>query len=299
MSLRILVAGRDGQLARALARHRWPAGWVVACRGRADFDIADADADRHIAAAFAAFAPSLVINAAAYTAVDKAESDRDAAFALNRDGPARLAAACARAGAPLIHISTDSVFNGTKAGAYREDDAVAPIGVYGASKEAGERAIRAALAEHVIVRTSWVFGPDGHNFVKLMLRLGAEKDELGVVSDQHGCPTAADDLAAALATVAAAIADGRRDGWGTFHVAGDQAMSRIEQARDIFAGAAARGRKTPRLRPVSMREFAAPAPRPANAILDSARFAAVYGGPARPWLPALDRTLDAIFAAQT
>lgn len=296
MSARILVVGRSGQLARALARHRWPAHATLAAHGRDSLDIAAPDADARIAALFAAFAPTVAINAAAYTAVDKAESEPDAAFALNRDGPARLAAACAKAGIPLIHISTDSVFDGTKSGAYGEDDPVAPAGVYGASKEAGERAIRAALPAHVILRTSWVFGPDGHNFVKLMLRLGAEKDELSVVSDQRGCPTAADDLAAAIARAADALALGRRDAFGTFHVAGDDAMTRIEQARDVFAAAAARGRKAPRLKPMSMRDFAAPAPRPANATLDSARFAAVFGAQERPWRPALERCLDAIFA---
>lgn len=298
MSARIVVVGRSGQVARALARHRWPAGTTIECRGRDRLDIAAAGSADAIGAAIAASGATLVVNAAAYTAVDKAESEPDAAFALNRDGPARLAAACVAAGIPLIHISTDSVFDGSKAGAYVEDDPVAPAGVYGTSKEEGERAVRAALPAHVILRTSWVFGPDGHNFVKLMLRLGAEKDELGVVSDQRGCPTAADDLAAAIAAVAGALAAGRRDGWGTFHVAGDDAMTRIEQARDIFAAAAARGRKAPRLKPVSMRDFAAPAPRPANAVLDSAHFAAVYGTIRRPWRAALDRCLDAIFAPQ-
>jgi len=199
---------------------------------------------------------------------------------------------------PLIQVSTDSVFDGTKHGAYREDDPVAPAGVYGLSKEAGERAIRTRLAAHVILRTSWVFGPDGHNFVKLMLRLGEGKDELRVVADQHGRPTAADDLAAAIAHVARRIAEGDRDDlWGTYHVAGDDAMSRIEQARDIFAAAAARGRAVPRLVPMSMREYAAPAPRPANAVLDCTSFGARFGGPARPWLPALARCLDRLLPA--
>ena len=290
----VLVIGRTGQVAQALARQRWPEGMAVVCRGRDTLDIAAPDAEAAIAAAIAATGARVVVNAAAYTAVDRAESERDAAFALNRDGPARLAAACARADLPLIHVSTDSVFDGTKRSAYREDDPVAPLGVYGASKEAGERAIRERLAAHVILRTSWVFGPDGHNFVKLMLRLGDGKEELRVVADQHGRPTAADDLAAAIAHVAARIGGGRQDLWGTFHVAGDDAMSRMDQARDIFAVAAARGRAVPRLVPMAMRDFPAAAPRPANAVLDCAAFARSFGGPARPWPAALARCLDVL-----
>jgi dTDP-4-dehydrorhamnose reductase len=289
----VLVIGRSGQAAQALARHRWPASTTVTCRGRDTLDIAAPGAARAVAEAIAATGATVVVNAAAYTAVDRAEAERDAAFALNRDGPAHVAEACAAARVPLIHISTDSVFDGTRKGAYREDDPVAPLGVYGESKEAGERAVRERLAAHLILRTSWVFGPDGHNFVKLMLRLGEGKDELRVVADQHGRPTAADDLAGAIAHAAARIA-GAPDLSGTYHVAGDDAMSRIEQARDVFAAAAARGRKAPRLVAMSMREYAAPAPRPANAVLDCTRFARAFGGPARPWLPALARCLDAL-----
>jgi dTDP-4-dehydrorhamnose reductase len=289
--MNVLVIGRSGQLAQALARHPWPAGTRVACHGRDTLDIAAVNSDTAIAAAIAANGASVVVNAAAYTAVDRAESEHDAAFALNRDGPGRLATACERAGAALIHVSTDSVFDGTKPSAYRDDDPVAPAGIYGSSKEAGERAVRTRLAAHVILRTSWVFGPDGHNFVKLMLRLGEGKDELRVVADQYGRPTAADDLAAAIAHVASRCAAGEAV-WGTYHVAGDDAMSRIDQARDIFAAAAARGRKGPRLVPMSMREYAAAAPRPANAVLDCTRFAARFEAPSRPWLPALARCLD-------
>ena len=163
--------------------------------------------------------PDLVINAAAYTAVDKAESEPELAFAVNRDGPAALAEACQAIGAPLIHVSTDYVFDGSKRGAYVEEDPVNPASVYGASKEAGESAIRARLPAHVIIRSSWIYAPMGQNFVRTMLRLGRERPELRVVDDQTGSPTAAAELARAVQGAAGALLAGGRD-YGTFHFAG-------------------------------------------------------------------------------
>ena len=211
--MKLLVAGAGGQVGHELRRLQWPAGYAVVALDRAGLDIAGHDA---VFAAMARHSPDLVINAAAYTAVDKAESEPEAAQAGNCDGPANLAAACREAGVPLIHISTDYVFDGSKEGPYREDDPVKPLGAYGRTKEAGDRAVREALREHVIVRTAWVYSAHGHNFVKTMLRVGAERPVLRVVADQRGCPTSAADIAGALASIVERIAAGE-ESWGAYH----------------------------------------------------------------------------------
>src|SRR3954452_18110890 len=219
--MKLLVLGAAGQVGRELCRLAWPAGTAIASMDRAEIDIADRDA------AFGSVArerPEIVINAAAYTAVDRAESEPVAAWAANCTGPANLAAACRAAAIPLIHLSTDYVFDGRKAGPYREDDPVNPLGVYGKSKEAGDRAIRAALPEHVILRTAWVYSAHGQNFVKTMLRLADERPVLRVVADQTGSPTSAADIAAAIARIAIHVMAGDAvrdtDPWGTYHFAG-------------------------------------------------------------------------------
>src|SRR6266446_2039016 len=196
--MKLLVLGAGGQVGRELCRREWPAGCHLAAFDRGDVDITRADS---IVAAMRRERPDMVINAAAYTAVDRAESEPDAAWAANCTGPAQLAAACREAAIPLIHISTDYVFDGSKAGPYREDDPVNPHGVYGRSKEAGDRALRQAIAEHVILRTAWVYSAHGHNFVKTMLRLAGERPVLRVVADQIGSPTSAADIAAAIGTI--------------------------------------------------------------------------------------------------
>ena len=201
--MKILVLGTSGQVGHALMRASWPANAAVAGLARPAVDMADPGSLDRV---MAEHAPDLVVNATAYTAVDKAESERDTAFAINRDGPAHLAAACAARGAALIHISTDYVFDGSKPAPYVEDDPVAPVNAYGASKEAGEAAVRSLAPRHVILRTSWVYAAHGANFVKTMLRLGRERPELGVVADQIGAPTAADDIASAIVRIAERIA---------------------------------------------------------------------------------------------
>src|SRR3954468_19088888 len=197
--MKLLVLGAGGQVGHELRRHSWPADTVLTALDRGGLNIARRAA---VVAAIAGERPDIVVNAAAYTAVDRAETERDAAWAANCDGPAHIAAACRDVGIPLIHISTDYVFDGSKSGPYREDDPVDPLGVYGASKEAGEREVRAALREHVILRTAWVYSAHGHNFVKTMLRLAAERPVLRVVADQTGAPTSAADIAAAIARIA-------------------------------------------------------------------------------------------------
>jgi dTDP-4-dehydrorhamnose reductase len=286
---RILVIGRSGQLARALAEATWPAGIALASLSRAEIDLAR---PAGVAAAVAAEKPDLVINAAAYTAVDKAESEPELAFAVNRDGPAALAEACLALGAPLIHVSTDYVFDGAKRGPYVEEDPVHPVSVYGASKEAGESAIRARLPAHVILRTAWVYAPQGQNFVRTMLRLGRERPEIRVVDDQVGCPTAAAELARAVAAAALGLLAGGR-GYGTFHFCGAGETSWFGFAQAIFELA---GGPRPRLVPIPTAGYPTPARRPANSVLDSAKFARLYGVTARPWRESLARCLKDIAA---
>ena len=288
---RILVIGHAGQLATALAEKSWPADIAVACLGRDRIDLAQPSLARE---AVIAEKPDLVINAAAYTAVDKAESEPGLAFTINRDGPAALAEACLAIGAPLIHVSTDYVFDGSKRGAYVEEDPVNPASVYGASKEAGESAIRARLPTHVIIRSSWIYAPMGQNFVRTMLRLGRERPELRVVEDQTGSPTAAEELARAVEGAAKALLAGGRD-YGTFHFAGSGSTSWFGLAQAIFE--LAEGPR-PRLIPIPTSGYPTAARRPANSVLDSSKFARLYGVTARPWRDSLARCLRDIAARE-
>ncbi|MCF8506876.1 MAG: dTDP-4-dehydrorhamnose reductase [Caulobacter sp.] len=286
----LLVTGAGGQLGRALAGRGPAAGFTVTALDRAGLDIADA---AQVAAAIARHRPDAVINAAAFTAVDAAESRPDEAFAVNRDGPARLAAACREAGIALVHVSTDYVFDGTKGTPWTEADPVHPLGVYGASKEAGERAVRAALETHLIVRTAWVWDVAGHNFVRTMLRLGAERDRLTVVDDQRGTPTAARDLADALLTATRTALAGN-DGWGTYHFTGGGETTWFGFAREIFRLAAAAGRRVPVVEPIPSSAWPTPARRPADSRLDCHAFTRRFGVSPVPWTEALARDLPAM-----
>lgn len=285
---RVLVVGA-GQLGTELMRLSWPGGVTVTQHDQDTLDITDRAA---VLAAVRDLRPELVVNAAAYTAVDKAESDADTAFAVNRDGPAHLAAACAETGAALVHVSTDYVFDGGKTGAYAETDPVAPLGVYGVSKEAGERAVRETLPRSLILRTAWVFSAHGHNFVKTMLRLAAEREELRVVADQHGCPTAAADLAAAIMHSALYCLDRGEDApWGTYHVCGTGPTTWHGFAEAIVDGQAATTGKRPPVRPITTADFPTPASRPANSVMDTTRFTTTFGQPLRPWRDGLAEVL--------
>jgi dTDP-4-dehydrorhamnose reductase len=277
----ILVVGRSGQLATELSRYRWPAGTHVVALGRPELDIADRVA---VLGAVERTAPSLVINAAAYTAVDRAEAEPEAAFAVNHLGARHLAEAAARHSVPLIHVSTDYVFDGCAARPWCEDDATGPLGAYGRSKLAGEQAIRETLRQHVIIRTSWLFAAQGQNFVHTMLRLGAERPSLGIVDDQLGCPTGAADLARVIAAVAASLKEGNT-AYGTYHYAGDGPVTWYQFARAIFDLAAPA--PPPELRPITTAQFGAPAPRPAYSVLDCHRIGEVFGIWQRPWLDEL------------
>jgi dTDP-4-dehydrorhamnose reductase len=290
----ILLFGAHGQLGRELTRAATSQGMQLAALSHADADIADPAAVR---GAVARHKPSLAVNAAAYTRVDAAETDTDAAQHTNETGAAVLAAACATADVPLIHVSTDYVFDGSKRTAYVEDDPIAPIGAYGRTKAAGERAVREAARKHVILRTSWVYGEFGQNFLKTMLKLAATRDELRVVSDQRGCPTSTADLAAAILAIAPRLGSDEPV-WDTYHFAGSGVTTWHGFASRIVAAQAPLTGRTPRVIPIPTKDFPTPARRPANSELDCAKFARVFGFHGRPWTEETDRVTRALVRAK-
>lgn len=288
----ILIAGRNGQVAGELAAQLTAAGTPFLALGRDGLDIADPGA---IERTVADVGPAVVINAAAYTAVDKAEDEPEVARAINALGAGRLAAAAQQAGAPIIHVSTDYVFDGSKNGAYTETDPANPLGVYGATKLEGELLVAAANPRHVIVRTAWVYSPHGSNFVKTMLRLAASRDEIGVVADQRGSPTSAADLATALLAIASrvrGVAANDGDAYGTFNAAGSGTTTWAGFANAIMAGAAERGAPAARIKPITTADYPTRARRPANSVLDCSKLARVHGIGIGGWEPALARCLD-------
>ncbi len=285
----ILIIGRHGQVASALDAR----GFGLLPHVALDHEVANLTDAEALTRAFVTHRPRLVINAAAYTAVDKAEGEPDLAFAVNRDGPAHLARLCAAAGIPLIHLSTDYVFDGAKRGPYVEDDPVAPLNVYGASKAAGEAAIRAELPEHVILRTSWVYSSTGNNFVKTMLRLAESRDRLTVVDDQYGSPTCAKDISDAIITVVGQLLGGRAS-YGTYHLAGSGTTSWAGFASAIFARAAPHGIRPPEILPIPTKDYPTPAKRPVNSLLDCTLIERHYGISLPAWQVSLDRCLNEI-----
>ena len=283
----IAIAGSTGQVALALMRQATGRKVRALCAGRPQLDLADAAS---IEAFLDDARPNIVINAAAYTAVDKAEGEPQLARTVNAEGPATLACGCAKLNIPLIQISTDYVFDGTKTSPYLEDDAIAPLSVYGRTKADGEEAVRHLSPKHLIVRTSWVYGPDGANFLKTMLRLAAERDEVGVVGDQHGAPTRADDLAAALLDVSETLINSTNETrWGTYHLAGGGQTTWHGFASKIFEHAAAKGLKIPRLRQIATQEYPTPARRPAYSVLDQAKIGKSFGVRMPDWSDSLAR----------
>lgn len=278
--MRVLIFGKTGQVGRELGRAAWPSNASVVQLGRSECDLS---VPARAAERVLEIKPHVVINAAAHTAVDRAESEPCLAAAINQDAPSAMADACRATGARLIHISTDYVFDGLKREPYRESDPVAPLSVYGRTKEEGEAAIRARLTEHVILRTSWVFAARGSNFVRTMLRLASgDRTELRVVADQRGAPTAARDVAKAIAGIANRIATGR-GAWGTFHFASSEPTSWFGFAEAIFA---LRG-PGPKLVPITTEEYKAPARRPLYSVLDCGRVGAKYGIAQPSWRAAL------------
>jgi dTDP-4-dehydrorhamnose reductase len=282
------VIGRDGQLAFELARAKWPNNWAVTFAAPPELDLRFPD---DVTAAVLAAEPDIVVNAAGYTDVELADSEVDLARAINATRPAAAAAACATIGAPFISISTDYVFDGKKAGAYTENDPVDPINAYGRSKAEGEALIRAALSQHVILRTSWLFSSYGTNFVKTMMRVGSERPIVRVVADQHGRPTSAKDLGRAIISVCAALKSDNGK-YGTYHFANSGETTWHGMATAIFEGLAARGERVPQqVAAITTAEYPTKAMRPINSVLDCARLTKTFGITLRPWQDALTECL--------
>lgn len=272
--MRIAVTGQQGQVVQAI-RAQAADDAVVVALGRPGLDLARPET---IAASLAAAQPDLIVSAAAYTAVDKAESERDLAFAVNATGAAAVAAAALRLNVPVIHISTDYVFDGAKGAPYTEADAVGPLNVYGASKLAGEQAVMAANPEAVVLRASWIYSPFGHNFVRTMLRLAAEREEVGVVADQFGSPTSALDLAGGIWALASRLLGGSAASpRGVFHMAGSGSASWADLAEATFSASAALGGPSARVRRIDAAQFPTAAVRPTDSRLDCGRLEAAFG----------------------
>lgn len=286
----ILVIGRSGQVASALSGLSAIGPYPVVCAGRPDLDFLRPET---LARTVDRTDPCMIINAAAYTAVDKAEEEPEQAFAINAEGPERLAGLCADRAIPLIHLSTDYVFDGAATRPYREDDPVAPLGVYGASKAAGEDAVRRVHSRHIIIRTAWVYGAVGQNFLRTMLRLGAERDELGIVADQHGTPTYATDIAHALSGITIQILDaGNLADWGTYHLTNAGETTWYGFAEEIFRLSAAAGNPVPRLRPIATEDYPTPARRPAYSLLDTAKLRDIFGVTMPQWQDGVRRCME-------
>jgi dTDP-4-dehydrorhamnose reductase len=274
--MRIAVTGRKGQIARSLIERARTAGLDVVSFGRPAFDLS-ADAET-ILRALAAASPDAIISAAAYTLVDRAESEADLAFAVNQHGARTVAEAAETLNIPLIHLSTDYVFDGSKAGPYLETDPTAPAGVYGASKLAGEKAVLETHANSAVVRTAWVYSPFGSNFAKAMLRLAADREEIAVVADQRGNPTSALDIADGLFRIIANLA-GSQDPElrGIFHMTAQDDASWAEFAEAIFSASKSANGPTARVRPIATSEYPTPAKRPSNSSLDCSKLEHLHG----------------------
>jgi dTDP-4-dehydrorhamnose reductase len=286
--IRIAVTGKAGQVATALAERAGARGDIeLVLLGRPELDLA---VPGTVEPAIMAARPHLVVNAAAYTAVDRAEAEEDAAFAVNREGAAAVAGAAEKAGAALVHISTDYVFSGDNPLPWRETDPTGPLNAYGRSKLAGELAVMAQHERALILRTAWVYSPFGANFVKTMLRVGGQNAVVRVVDDQHGNPTSAFDIADAILAMAPYLVAGERG--GIYHFCGRGSTSWCGFAREIFAQAAAFGEPAPAVEPISTAQYPTPARRPANSRLETSAFEERFGHRPPPWQESLSRTLS-------
>lgn len=306
----LLVVGGNGQVGRELRRSLRPLGEVVAATrdGRLHTAGSGGDACACVAADLADpegltalvrdVAPAAVLNAAAYTAVDKAETDAEAAFRINAEAPGALACVCSAAGIPLVHYSTDYVFDGQGKRPYREDDPTAPLGVYGASKLAGEEAVRAAGGRHLLFRTAWVYAAHGHNFLGTMLRLGAEREELRVVADQTGTPTPAALIADVTAVALAKALVGQAPDTGTWHLTAAGRTTWHGFAEAIFAHAVSRGLlpRAPWVLPIGSAEYPTPARRPVYSCLDTTGLRHDFGVELPAWEQGLAEVMDELAA---
>jgi len=288
--MRIAVTGREGQVARSLVERGALAGHEVIPIGRPALDLAGDP--QHIMAAIESVRPEAIVSAAAYTAVDRAESEPDLAFAVNERGAGAVAEAAAELRVPLVHLSTDYVFDGGKDAPYLEEDEPCPAGTYGASKLAGERAVLAASANCAILRTAWVYSPFGSNFARTMLRLASERDEVGVVADQRGNPTSALDIADGVLAVVSNLASKSDPACrGLFHMTAAGDASWAEFAAAIFRASTDAGGPTAEVKPLTSAEYPTPARRPANSRLDSSKLARIHGIGLPEWQTSLQEVV--------
>lgn len=290
--MRIAVTGKQGQVVQSLLSLAPSRDIDVLAIGRPELDLSEPSG---ILRALEATRPDIVVSAAAYTAVDKAESEPEAAFAVNAAGAGAVSEAAAKLGIPVIHLSTDYVFSGEKPAPYLETDPTGPISVYGRTKLEGELRVAAANSDHVILRTAWVYSPFGANFVKTMLRLAETRDELRVVADQRGCPTSALDIADAIFAIAALLkTDADPLLRGTFHLTGSGEANWAEFATEIFAQSQAEGRRGATVTPITTAEYPTPARRPANSRLSGDKLAAIYGIRLPDWRRSTEIAVKAI-----
>lgn len=291
--MKVLVTGREGQLARSLVeRSAGLPGLDLHFAARPDCDLA---VPGSAAAAINRVEPDLVVSAAAYTAVDKAEQEPELARRINAEAAGEIARAAASVGAPLIHVSTDYVFGGTGDRPMREDEPIAPLGVYGRTKADGEELVRAGQGDHLILRTAWVYSPFGANFVKTMLRLSRDREEIAVVADQVGSPTNALDLADVILSLAERRLTGDRHGWGeTYHAAGEGEASWADFAAEIMrlSGSATR------IRPIPTSDFPTPAQRPSWSVLDGSRLGNRFGLALPKWRSSLPSVVERLVSEQ-
>lgn len=287
----VLITGGTGQVGGALARLAWPDGIRVHAPPRSELDLTDPASIERV---FGQRSWSAVLSCGAFTAVDRAETEVATAWTVNAVAPAVLASLTGRAGIPILHVSTDYVFSGDKDAPYLETDPVAPANVYGASKEGGEQAVRTGNPRHTIVRTAWVVSASGANFVKTMLRLAGDRDEVRVVSDQRGCPTSAEDLAVALRTLALRMMADPGAPTGSFHFVNEGEATWSELAEAVFGFSAALGGPSAAVVPIRTADYPTPARRPTNSRLSTARLRAEYGIAPRPWREAVPEIVAAL-----
>lgn len=294
--MRIAVTGQAGQVVTSLVERGGLLGHDVIAIGRPQLDLSDPES---VARALAAATPDVIVSAAAYTAVDKAETESDLAFSVNGAGAGAVAEAAKRLGVPLVHISTDYVFDGTLERPYHEGDPTAPTGVYGASKLAGEKAVLATLPDNsAVLRVAWVYSPFGNNFVKTMLRVAGGRDEVSVVADQLGNPTSALDIADGVLAVAANLVADRDPALrGVFHMTASGEASWADFANAIFKESAERGGPSASVRPITTADYPTPATRPANSRLDCSRISQVHGVALPQWQGALATVIERLQSA--
>ncbi|MGH1487517.1 MAG: dTDP-4-dehydrorhamnose reductase [Cellvibrionaceae bacterium] len=289
--MKIALFGAAGQVGTDCAEALTQAGYVVISLTRNDVDFSQPDA---VAQQVKSLKPDLVINACAYTAVDNAEKEKDLADLVNHQSVAAMAGSCAGLAIPLLHISTDYVFDGTATSPYQENDSVKPLGIYGETKLAGEKAIQDRMDQYIILRTSWVFGEQGNNFVKTMLRLGADRDQLSVVEDQVGRPSYVGDIVTAIESFVTAYENDQTLPWGIYHCSSEGETSWYDFAKAIFEKAFALGvlEKQPALSAIPSSQYPTPAPRPAYSVLATEKLEKFMGAPLPHWSKGLDTFIN-------